>query len=317
MSTLLFAVAAAFHLFIPLGTAAVLAWRPARSKISRALGLLALLGYTGFLFAAGAGWGMLGQGPRFGLLIGVAALCAVAAYRCRRTPTRPRGAWAWVAAASAAVALALTLLPYPSLANARMTSSRHVDLHTPLEQGTYLVIHGGGNAAVNHHALVTAQQYALDVVALDGWGRRAAGVMPAELEDYAIFGKGVLAPCPGTILAVRSDLADLPPLESTPSTPAGNHILLHCPQPNVTIVLAHLQKNGVAVAPGQHVAVGDRLGRVGNTGNTSEPHLHIHAVDGRVGHIDDAIRTAAPVAMRFDLRMLVRNDVFEGRNAER
>ena len=317
MSTVLFAITATFHLLIPIGLAAVLAWRPAKSKVSRALGVFALLGITGFLFFAGAGWAMLGQGSRFALVVAVLSLSTVAVYRCRQSPTRPRGVWSWSVAGMAAIAAVVVCLPYPSLANARTITSRQVDLQSPLEHGSYLVIHGGGNAVVNHHALVHAQQHALDIVAVGSWGFRADGLMPTELSRYEVYGKGVLAPCEGIVLSTCNDLDDLPPLESDRSAPAGNHVLLYCSDSNVTLTLAHLQKGSVTVDMGQSVPAGHMVGRVGNSGNTSEPHLHIHAVDGRVDDIDVAIRTASPVAMRFGLRTLVRNDVFEGANPAR
>src|SRR3546814_1333444 len=44
-------------------------------------------------------------------------------------------------------------------------------------------------------------------------------------------------------------------------------------------MLAHLRRGSVAVEAGQQVAAGDELGRCGNSGNTSEPHLHLHLQD--------------------------------------
>jgi hypothetical protein len=153
----------------------------------------------------------------------------------------------------------------------------------------------------------------VDFVAVDTWGFRASGPMPEALSDYRIFGQRVLAPCDGTIVDVREDLADLPPPRSDRSQPAGNHVLLHCPGPGVTVVLAHLKHRSVGVDVGQTVATGQPLGQVGNTGNTSEPHLHIHAVAGKVEAIEEAIRTATPVAVTFEGRALVRNDIYESR----
>src|SRR3546814_15367827 len=47
-------------------------------------------------------------------------------------------------------------------------------------------------------------------------------------------------------------------------------------------MLAHLRRGSVAVEAGQQVAAGDELGRCGNSGNTSEPHLHLHLQDAPV-----------------------------------
>jgi len=45
------------------------------------------------------------------------------------------------------------------------------------------------------------------------------------------------------------------------------------------VVLAHLRRGSVRVHSGQRVRAGQLLGRVGNSGNSSEPHLHVHAQD--------------------------------------
>ena len=57
---------------------------------------------------------------------------------------------------------------------------------------------------------------------------------------------------------------------------AGNHVLLECGT-EVRVLLAHMRRGSVRVRPGERVAVGRPLGAVGNTGNTNEPHLHVHA----------------------------------------
>jgi murein DD-endopeptidase MepM/ murein hydrolase activator NlpD len=67
------------------------------------------------------------------------------------------------------------------------------------------------------------------------------------------------------------------------------------------VLLAHLQHGSVAVATGDPVTVGDPIGRVGNSGNTTEPHLHIHAFDPRTGE---------GVPIRFDGGAPLRNRVF-------
>jgi murein DD-endopeptidase MepM/ murein hydrolase activator NlpD len=65
-------------------------------------------------------------------------------------------------------------------------------------------------------------------------------------------------------------------------------------------LLAHLAQGSVRVGLGQTVIAGQRLARVGNTGNTTEPHLHIHAVRGRVTSPGQLAATGDPVPMLFD-----------------
>lgn len=56
---------------------------------------------------------------------------------------------------------------------------------------------------------------------------------------------------------------------------AGNHVLLRCPEADVLI--GHLSPGSLLVRPGDAVARGVWLGAVGNSGNTGEPHLQVHA----------------------------------------
>ena len=58
----------------------------------------------------------------------------------------------------------------------------------------------------------------------------------------------------------------------------GNHVILRCG--DVYAGFAHLTTGSVAVQAGQQVRVGDVLGRVGHTGNSSAPHLHFQLMDG-------------------------------------
>jgi murein DD-endopeptidase MepM/ murein hydrolase activator NlpD len=110
--------------------------------------------------------------------------------------------------------------------------------------------------------------------------------------------------------APRCGLDDLPvglPGEAGRKAPLGNTVLLHCAS-DITVVLAHLKPHSVRVAAGDVVEVGRELGAVGNSGNTSEPHLHLHAVRGRVTDPALAISDAEPVLLRVDGRFPVRND---------
>jgi murein DD-endopeptidase MepM/ murein hydrolase activator NlpD len=72
------------------------------------------------------------------------------------------------------------------------------------------------------------------------------------------------------------------------------------------IIMAHLKPGSIEVAPGDAVSMPARLGAVGNSGNTDEPHLHIHAARGTVAG-RALSHTGEPMAMRFDGRCLTRN----------
>jgi Peptidase family M23 len=189
-----------------------------------------------------------------------------------------------------------------------------VDLAFPLKGGTYLVISGGSNLTVNPHLMTLdasmarfdayrGQSYGIDIVKLDGWGFRADGLQPREATAYDIYGTPVYAPCGGSVLIALDGLPDMQVPQVDREHMAGNHVLLRCKDADV--LLGHLKPGSVAVAAGDELAVGDRIGHVGNSGNTGEPHLHIHTQHR--GTLSEPL-SGDPLPMRFDGRFLVRND---------
>ena len=178
-----------------------------------------------------------------------------------------------------AVLVALWACFLPFLARAGAYAGEPLALAAPLRGGTFVVMGGGANWSVNHHAFIPFQRYALDIVEVDGLGFRAAGLSPEALEDYRIFGQAVVAPCDGEVLSVVSDLPNRAPLDPDTLHPFGNHVVLFCG--GSSVLLAHMNAGSVSVAAGESVTAGQLLGRVGNSGSTTEPHLHIHAVEGK------------------------------------
>lgn len=185
----------------------------------------------------------------------------------------------------------------------------------PLGPGVYFVAQGGGGAMVNHHHSNESQRFALDILRLNRFGMRARGLFPLRRERFAIYGMPVLSPCDGFVTAVVDGLEDMDPwVRLDVENVAGNHIVLRCggPESDTFIGLAHLQPGSVAVRPGQKVFVGQPLARVGNSGRTTEPHLHIHA---KVGGEPNSMLDGRGIPLRIRGRFLMRNDVFCGQRA--
>jgi hypothetical protein len=224
----------------------------------------------------------------------------------------PQAAWASVGTVLFGT-LAVVLLSVVGLALAsRWPPAEPVDVTFPLGNGTYLVVNGGSQALTNAHlgtlegerfAPYRGQSYGVDLVRINRIGFRVAGLLPADPAAYLIFGDPVLAPCPGRVLFAEDGAADMPPPQPDRAHMAGNHVILDCG--SVWVVLGHLQRGSVAVHVGQITEVGQVLGRVGNSGNTGEPHLHVHAQ--RPG-ATTAPLSGEPVPIRLDGRYLVRND---------
>ncbi len=183
-----------------------------------------------------------------------------------------------------------------------------IELAYPLRDATYYVGGGGNSRLINNHQAHEPQKFALDIVRLNAFGNRAAGLSPAELDQYAIFEDTVYSPCPGTVIRAVDGLPDLRPPERDNENLAGNHVVLA--YNGVEVILAHLRQGSVAVTAGMSVNEGDVLGRVGNSGNTSQPHLHLHAERGGE---PEKILNGEGVPIKLGGRFLVRNSLFNGR----
>lgn len=162
-----------------------------------------------------------------------------------------------------------------------------VELGPVLSGGRFMVAQGGSTPTINYHVAHEHMRYAVDFIGVNAWGRHATGLLPADPEKYAIFGAEVLAPLSGQVVAARDGLPDLSIPQTDALRPAGNHVVLRCLLPDgqtVQVLLAHLKQGSVRVSPGNAVKAGEIIGQVGNSGNTTEPHLHLgvnrHTVEG-------------------------------------
>jgi hypothetical protein len=303
---------AVMHLVLP---AFFLIWTALARHKSRAqfLSIAALTGaYVLCLGLAGAAW------PWFGLwwpwlwYVSLPIACCVwIVRRWSATPAWPeRKIWPMVSVAFNGLIALLLSSTIPEIRKASRYDGEPLALEPPLGHGSIVVGHGGSTVILNYHVVVPAQRYALDILGLDGT-TRADGLLPEALTAYAIWSRPVIAPCAGTVVAVENALPDgVPGIPNAPKEQAaGNHVVLRCGAYHV--VLAHLQRGSVVVEPGASVGVGILLGRVGNSGNTSEPHLHIHALRGDVADREQLLWKGNGVPITFRGRFLVRGDTAE------
>ena len=194
----------------------------------------------------------------------------------------------------------ITLLFMPvciwGLSGYSVENERSLELEFPLKDGIYIVGHGGNTPLINYHNATETQKFALDISKLNAIGTRVWGIYPEELDRYAIFGASIFSPCNGVVKDVTKGYEDLNPPERGKGHPAGNHVVLECG--GAEVYIAHMKQNSISVDSAEVVKSGNLLGAVGNSGNTSEPHLHIHAVKDSVG-----------IPVYFNSRFLVRNSL--------
>ncbi|MCE7037019.1 M23 family metallopeptidase [Bacillus cereus] len=157
-------------------------------------------------------------------------------------------------------------LAYP--ADVHSTSPKVV-VRFPLNERA-LIGWGGDRLETNYHVIKPNERWAYDILI------PPAEVKSSKLEDYGIYGAEVMAPAPGTVVSINNDEKDVVSGEDDFQSMAGNHIYIRLDESGTFLVLAHLKKGSIKVREGQHVNEGEFLAQVGNSGSSSEPHLHIH-----------------------------------------
>lgn len=162
--------------------------------------------------------------------------------------------------------------PAPSAHAGRATLT---PLRLPFD-GEWTVVWGGRTPEQNHHATHPAQRFAYDLlVTREGRTHEGDG---SALEQYHCWGRPILAPADGVVSSVVEGIADTPIRGQNREQPAGNHVVIDHGNGEHSL-LAHLRQGSVAVREGERVRAGQVLGACGNSGNSSEPHLHYHLQD--------------------------------------
>jgi murein DD-endopeptidase MepM/ murein hydrolase activator NlpD len=141
-------------------------------------------------------------------------------------------------------------------------------------KGEWTVIWGGDTKELNYHVESVAQKNAFDIVIKDEKGHSYKTDGLAN-EDYYAFGKELYAPCEGEVVLVVDGIKDNLPGEFNPVYVPGNTVIIKTVNKEY-LFFAHFKHHSIQVTEGQKVARGQLLGLCGNSGNSSEPHLHFH-----------------------------------------
>lgn len=132
------------------------------------------------------------------------------------------------------------------------------------------VLWGGDRVATNYHAFTPDQRWAYDLA--------PEPVLTGSLSPsaYGCWGTPVVAPITAKVAKMRDGEPEaVPGTLTNESRPFGNFIELEL-ESKTYLVLAHLQPGSVLVHEGDTVQEGQPIARCGNSGHTSEPHIHIH-----------------------------------------
>jgi len=159
---------------------------------------------------------------------------------------------------------------------------------------------GVGATLHTGHRWAIPEEFALDVAKLGGDGLSHKGD-GTRFEDYYAYGAEVLAAADGRVISMATDQPENPAAMQRPNesqeayfarlqtdqasrlaegTPgiAGNYVMIDHGK-NEYSLYAHLQPGSVRVQVGDQVKAGDVIGKIGSSGNSTEPHLHFHVCD--------------------------------------
>ncbi|WP_413455021.1 M23 family metallopeptidase [Glutamicibacter sp. FR1] len=188
-----------------------------------------------------------------------------------------------------------------------MSGGNAVHLHYPFT-GLWLVQNSPADRVPSHGTTLFASSYAIDFVQVAEQGGSAPVTARTWLgteEPTIFFGFGVpiLAPCAGTVIAADDSMPDHRARRGLASVGyaltqrqrlaqgwqalAGNHVMIQTGA--AVVVLCHLKQGSLEVGVGDHVALGDLIAACGNSGNSTEPHVHVQAIDRLPVHAAEAV----------------------------
>jgi len=145
-------------------------------------------------------------------------------------------------------------------------------------KGEWFTVWGGDTKAQNYHVIDRGQRRAFDFLVL-GKNRKTYERSGTRNEDYFAFGKPLYAVCDAEVVQVIDGVEDNKPGDMNPKQMTGNSVVLKTAN-NEYIFYAHFENSTIKVKEGDFVKQGQYLGNCGNSGNSTEPHLHLHIQDG-------------------------------------
>lgn len=146
---------------------------------------------------------------------------------------------------------------------------------------TLMVSNGGRTPETNNHNRIADKGPQNQIYAYDF--RMESSGMEKKLEDYGVYGVEVIAPGDGVIAQVVDGSFDCEPGYADRSVGVGNMVMIDHQNGEFSL-LCHFKHNSIVVKAGDHVKQGDLLGQCGNTGNTSQPHIHFNLQDNLLGY---------------------------------
>ena len=160
----------------------------------------------------------------------------------------------------------------------------------PLEGDGWVAVNGCCDAITSHRGAVMAingqlrvpERFAIDWVKLDDSGRLFTGDV-SKLESYAYYGAPIHAAADGVVVNLYDETDEQVPgadAKGITMENIGGNMLVVDIGDGAFAFYAHLQRGSLKVKLGDRVTTGQVIGLLGNTGNSTAPHLHFHIMDG-------------------------------------
>lgn len=158
----------------------------------------------------------------------------------------------------------------------------------PLGRADWVAVNGPSNSSGHRRTVVAIdgtaripQRFGIDWVQLRPDGSAHEGD-PKDNKNYYAYGREALAVADGTVSAMKDGIPENVPgsraVPITLETVSGNHVIVNLGD-GVYAFYAHLQPGSIKVKVGNKVRRGQVIGLVGNSGNSTQPHLHFHLID--------------------------------------
>lgn len=164
------------------------------------------------------------------------------------------------------------------------------EIAPPLRGERWWTPNGPGNDSIHRRILIplsgslwAPERYAVDWIQLGEDGKNFAGD-PKSNASYHAYGREILSVASGKVVAVKDGIPENVPNAKEMAvaidleTIGGNYVIVDVGG-GLFAFYAHLQPGKIRVKPGDAVAAGQVLGLLGNSGNSTEPHLHFHLID--------------------------------------
>jgi len=140
--------------------------------------------------------------------------------------------------------------------------------------GKWKVVWGGDTEELNYHHPVKSQKFAFDFFITNETGLTCenGGVFN---ENYFAFGQQVFSPYSGIVEFVVDGIPDNMPGDINNYYVPGNSVLIKLSEKEY-LFLAHFKQSSLLIKPGEQISKGQLLGLCGNSGRSSQPHIHLH-----------------------------------------